>query len=67
MTERGGSIEHCRRLIRELPCPRPMNCDPSDLTVGGCVDLKHCGCEYGVACGYEAPPFPAGQSPEEGK
>lgn len=45
-------LEHCRTLLREFRCPRPANSDPANTTIGQCMDWKHCGCEYGAACGY---------------
>jgi hypothetical protein len=51
-------LAHCRRLLREFRCPRPANGDPANTTIGQCMDWQHCGCEYGVACGYRAVPRP---------
>ena len=50
--------DHARQLLRDFPCPRPANSDPDDTTIGACMDLGHCGCEYGVACGYVATTMP---------
>lgn len=46
-------LKLCERIIGELRCPYPANGDPADITVAGCMDRKHCGCENGVACGYK--------------
>jgi hypothetical protein len=35
--------------LRDCTCPRPMNSEPDDLTVGECVDKGQCGCQNGVA------------------
>lgn len=39
--------DEARRALRELPCPRPANCDPDDTTIGQCYDKGNCGCIYG--------------------
>lgn len=54
--------DHARKCLRDFPCPRPMNGDPENLSIGGCMDLQHCGCEYGVACGYVPTTMPINET-----
>ncbi|MGM4987376.1 hypothetical protein [Tardiphaga sp. 841_E9_N1_2] len=35
--------------LRDCTCPRPMNSEPDDLTIGQCFDKKQCGCQNGLA------------------
>jgi hypothetical protein len=46
-------IELCRTIIGGMRCPVPARGDADDTTVDQCMNAQHCGCELGVACGYQ--------------
>lgn len=35
--------------LKTLPCPRPANRAPDNLTVQDCITRGECGCDFGAA------------------